>query len=306
LRIASQLTVEHGELRPPDRLPPSVASLDVVNINSVTGQHAPPPALPAEEARDPMLPAALDITVDLPGQVFVRGRGLDSEWRGKLAVAGTSAEPIVTGALDVVRGTFSLLGKDFKLTSGTIGFNGGTKIDPTIAIAAAVSTADITATVAIGGTASAPTLKLGSVPEMPQDEVLARVLFGKNVGQITPAQGLQIAAAAASLAGGGEGLLDKVRGALGLDRFDFGSGTTANNAAGNASSNAATQGALGGATVTAGKYIAEGVYVGVDQGASTRASRGKVEIEIAPNISVETDVGMTGGNGLGLNWKHDY
>jgi translocation and assembly module TamB len=157
----------------------------------------------------------------------------------------------------------------------------------------------------IGGTASAPTLKLGSVPEMPQDEVLARPL--RQDGRSDhPGAGLQIAAAAASLAGGRRRALDKVRGALGLDRFDFGSGTTANNAAGNASSNAATQGALGGATVTAGKYIAEGVYVGVDQGASTRASRGKVEIEIAPNISVETDVGMTGGNGLGLNWKHDY
>ncbi|HEX3499173.1 MAG TPA: translocation/assembly module TamB domain-containing protein [Stellaceae bacterium] len=306
LRIASQLRVEHGELRPPDRLPPSVASLDIVEINSVTGQRAPPPAqLPPQEQSDPMLPAVLDITIDLPGQVFVRGRGLDSEWRGKLAVTGTSAEPIVTGSLEVVRGTFSLLGKDFKLSSGTIGFNGDTKIDPTIAIVAEATTADITATVTIGGIASAPTLKLGSVPEMPQDEVLARVLFGKNVGQITPAQGLQIAAAAASLAGGGGGLLDKVRSALGLDRFDFGSGTTANNAAGNASSNPASQG-LGAATISAGKYIAEGVYVGVDQGASTGTSRGKVEIEIAPNISVETDVGMTGGNGLGLNWKRDY
>jgi translocation and assembly module TamB len=304
LRIVSQLRVERGELRPPDRLPPSVANLDVVEINSVTGQRAPPPQ--PEEPRNPMLPAVLDITIDLPGQVFVRGRGLDSEWRGKLNVTGTSAEPIVTGKLEVVRGIFSLLGKDFKLTTGTIGFNGGSKIDPTIAIVAEASTADITATVTIGGTASAPTLKLGSVPEMPQDEVLARVLFGKNVGQITPAQGLQIAAAAASLAGGGGGPLDKVRSALGLDRFDFGSGNTANNAAGNASSNAASQGALGGATVSAGKYVAEGVYVGVDQGASTNTSRGKVEIEIAPNISVETDVGVTGGNGLGLNWKRDY
>jgi hypothetical protein len=35
-------------------------------------------------------------------------------------------------------------------------------------------------------------------------------------------------------------------------------------------------------------------------------SKGKVEIEIAPHISVETDVGTSGGNGLGLNWKFDY
>jgi translocation and assembly module TamB len=302
-RIDARLRVDQGELRPPDRLPPSLTDLDVIEINSTAGQLQGPP--PRAE-RQPVLPMVLDVAVDLPGQVFVRGRGLDSEWRGKVAVTGTSAEPIVVGTLDVVRGVFSLLGKTFTLTRGTIHFDGGAKIDPTLDILAQVSSADITATVTIGGTASAPTVKIGSIPEMPQDEVLAHVLFGKSVGQITPAQGLQLAAAAASLAGGGPGLLDKVRSALGLDRFDFGSGTTANNAAGNASSNPAAQAPLGGATVSAGKYVAEGVYVGVDQGAGTGASRGKVEIEIAPNLSVETNVGVSGGNGLGLNWKMDY
>jgi translocation and assembly module TamB len=303
LRVASRLRVEQGELRPPDRLPPSVAKLDIVEINSATGQQSPPPK--AAESK-PMLPAALDIVVELPGQVFVRGRGLDSEWRGKLTVSGTSAAPIVVGSLEVVRGNFSLLGKDFKLTSGTIGFNGGSKIDPTLDIVAEATTADITGTVRIGGTASAPTLKLGSVPELPQDEVLSRILFGKSVGQISAAQGVQLAAAAASLAGGGGGLLDRVRSSLGLDRFDFGSGSTSNNAAGNASGNPASQSGLSGAKVSAGKYISEGVYVGVDQGASSGTSRGKVEIEIAPHVNVETDVGATGGNGLGLNWKMDY
>ncbi len=302
-RVAAQLRVDQGELRPPDRLPPSVTRLDIIEINSATGQQAPPSAPPPPH--EPVLPVALDITVELPGQVFVRGRGLDSEWRGKLAISGTSAQPIITGSLETVRGNFSLLGKDFKLTSGTIAFSGDAKIDPALDIQAAATTADITATVQIGGVASAPTLKLSSVPELPQDEIISRVLFGKSVGQITPAQGVQIASAAASLAGGGPGLLDKVRSSLGLDRFDFGSGTTGNNAAGNASSNAATS-SLGGTTVSAGKYVAEGVYVGVDQGASTGTSKGKVEIEIAPNVSIETDVGATGGNGIGLNWKLDY
>jgi translocation and assembly module TamB len=300
LRIGARLRVDQGELRPPDRLPPSVTDLEVIEINSATGERLTPPR---QTEREPVLPAILDISVELPGQVFVRGHGLDSEWRGKLTVSGTSVEPIVVGTLEVVRGVFSLLGKNFTLTHGAIHFDGGPKIDPTLDITAEASSADITATVTIGGTASAPTVKIGSVPEMPQDEVLARILFGKSVGQISPAQGLQVAAAVASLAGGGPGLLDKVRSALGLDRFDFGSAT--DNTTGNASSNA-TRSRLGGATVSAGKYVAEGVYVGVDQGAGTGASKGKVEIEIAPNFSVETNVGVSGGNGLGLNWRMDY
>jgi translocation and assembly module TamB len=300
LRIGARLRVDQGELRPPDRLPPSVTDLDIIEINSATGERLTPPR---QTEREPVLPAVLDISVEIPGQVFVRGHGLDSEWRGKLTVSGTSAQPIIVGTLELVRGVFSLLGKNFTLTHGAIHFDGGPKIDPTLDITTEASSADITATVTIGGTASAPTVKIGSVPEMPQDEVLARILFGKSVGKITPAQGLQVAAAVASLAGGGPGLLDKMRSALGLDRFDFGSAT--DNTTGNASSNA-TRSRLGGATVSGGKYIAEGVYVGVDQGAGTGTSKGKVEIEIAPNLSVETNVGVGGGNGLGLNWQMDY
>src|SRR6266851_9487282 len=97
-RVAAQLRVDQGELRPPDRLPPSVTRLDIIEINSATGQQAPPSAPPPPH--EPVLPVALDITVELPGQVFVRGRGLDSEWRGKLAISGTSAQPIIWLARD--------------------------------------------------------------------------------------------------------------------------------------------------------------------------------------------------------------
>ncbi len=41
--------------------------------------------------------------------------------------------------------------------------------------------------------------------------------------QITAAQGIQVAQAAATLAGGGPGVLDRLRGRLGLDRLVFGS-----------------------------------------------------------------------------------
>jgi translocation and assembly module TamB len=274
--------------------------LEVVEVNSKTG--------PAE-AREPKTPepasansgagvVALDIKVDLPGRVFVRGRGLDGEWRGKLTVTGSSAAPIIVGSLQVVRGSVNVLDKLFTLKEGTISFTGGSKIDPGLDMQAETNAGDITGTVKISGTASAPVIKIGSQPELPQDEVLARILFGKSVSQITPTQGLRLAAAAASLVGGGPGYLDRVRTALGLDRFDIGGGRP--------TTGATQANGLASTTVSAGKYVADGVYVGVDQGLSTSTSRAKVEIEITPNISVETRVGMSGGNALGLNWKMDY
>jgi translocation and assembly module TamB len=225
----------------------------------------------------------------MPGQVFVRGRGLESEWQGRLQVRGTTAAPELVGRLELVRGSFDVLGRRFALARGVITFDGGAAIDPRLDIVAEAQAAGVTAQAIVGGTASAPSFRLSSTPELPQDEVLARVLFNRDMGQLSAAQGIQLAQAAASLASGGPGLLDRVRGRLGLDRLDLGT----------------ADGGSTDPTVSAGRYLSEGVYVGVDQSVSGQ-SKATVEVEITPNITVETDVGSKGGAGIGLNWKRDY
>jgi translocation and assembly module TamB len=293
--VKARIRIENAEIRVPDKLPPSVAQLDVVEIDSRTGARVAPQA--PGKPKDPALPAKLDIVVEVPNQLFVRGRGLDSEWKGRVKVGGTSAEPDVVGQLEVVRGTLSLLGKNFTLTNATIGFDGGAQIDPVLDITAETKSSDITAQVIIGGRGSAPTLKLTSTPELPQDEVLARVLFNRSVGQLSPAQGIQLAAAVSTLASGGPGILDRMRGRLGLDRLDIGS-------ADQTGKSGQSSGA-GGTTVSAGKYVSEGVNVGVDQSVSGQ-SKARVEVEVFPNVTIETEAGGQSGQGIGLNWKKDY
>ncbi len=113
-----------------------------------------------------------------------------------------------------------------------------------------------------------------------------------------------MAQAAATLAGGGAGVLDKLRGGLGLDRLMLGSSQT-----GNVSSNlnpAAGGSNTGGTSVSGGKYLAEGVYVGASQGLTPQSSKVVVEIEVRPHVTVQGDFSQTGGSGLGLNYKYDY
>jgi hypothetical protein len=57
-------------------LPPNVVVLKVVETSGKT-RKKPPPALPAGTLA---LVASLDIKVDMPGNIFLRGHGLDSEW----------------------------------------------------------------------------------------------------------------------------------------------------------------------------------------------------------------------------------
>ena len=299
-KITAPLTINRADINLPESLPPNVVVVKVTEKNGASNKPAPAPA-----DSQPALPALLDITIDMPGNIFVRGHGLESEWRGRLKITGTSAAPAIAGSLEQIRGSVDLLGKTFTLTRGTITFDGSDKLDPVLDIVAEASAADITAQVNIGGFASAPKITLSSTPPVPEDEILARVLFNRGVGQITAAEGLQLAAAAGTLAGGGPGVLDRLRGGLGLDWFRLGSGPSGP-ASSTLNPRASGGAATGGTALSAGKYIAPGVSVGVSQGLSPPTSKVTVEIEVRPHLSVQGEAGQSGSTGIGLNYSYDY
>ena len=58
-------------------------------------------------------------------------------------------------------------------------------------------------------------------------------------------------------------------------------------------------------TATAGRYVADNVFIAVDQGLSSGATRGRVEIEVLPNITVRGEVEQA-RSGVGIEWQMDY
>src|SRR3546814_18728506 len=72
----------------------------------------------------------------MPRRVFVRGRGLDSEWSGRLSVQGPASSPSVTGTLDLVRGELSVVGKPFTLKAGKVTLPAGAETDPALDVTA--------------------------------------------------------------------------------------------------------------------------------------------------------------------------
>lgn len=284
--LYARIQIPRAQFLIPERLPPSVVNLDVVEIDS--RKPAGAQAKPEDSKKSPPLEVKLDIELDLPGQTFVRGRGLDSEWRGKIAVTGTSAAPALTGGIEAVQGTVQVLGKGFTLQRGEITFPSGLSADPYLDILAEHRAADIVAQVLLRGSPLSPQLTLTSQPELPQDQVLSRVLFGKSPGSITAAQGLQLAYAVRTLTSGGPGLMDRLRESTGLDRLDLGGGDGSS-----------------GPTVSGGKYIAEGVFVGIEQGARQNSTRATVEVEVLPSVTARSAVG--GSSSLvGVDWQYDY
>ncbi len=312
LDAGGTIRVNSAEIRVPETMPTQVATLDVHRPGAAppatraSAAQAPAGAPAGAPVAAPVAPSStvgLNLTIDAPGQIFVRGRGLDAELQGNLRVRGTTAAPLISGGFKMRRGTFTLVGQSLTFTTGEVTFDGSGRIDPVLNFVATTSTAVVTANLAVTGYASKPVITLGSTPQLPQDEVLAQLLFGQSASSLSPFQLAEIAAALAQIAGvggGGPGVLDSIRGKLGLDRLSVGGGNTTSSA-----------------TVEAGRYVAPGVYVGAKQGTSG-GSQATVQIDLTKGLKLETTVGTGGsatgaatsgqsqGTGVGLTYQFEY
>ncbi|RKF21960.1 DUF490 domain-containing protein [Altericroceibacterium spongiae] len=154
--------------------------------------------------------------------VEVRGMGLESEWRADIQLRGTTDDPRIGGSATVVprQGFYSFASTRFELTRGQIDFDVNGPIDPRVDIVASADVADLDVTVKVTGNAMQPTISFESSPPLPEEEILARLLFGGSITDLSATDALQLGAALASLRGGG-GMdpINSLRNAIGLDRL---------------------------------------------------------------------------------------
>ena len=228
----------------------------------------------------------MNIQINAPNRIFVRGRGLDAELGGGLLLTGTTNRVISAGRFDLIRGRLDILGKRFDLNEGAVQFQGD--LVPYLRFVTATATQTGEVRIIIEGPATAPEVSFESTPASPQDEVLAQLLFGRNISEISAFQALQLASAVATLAGcGGAGVISNLRTGFGLDDLDV---TTTDS---------------GATAVRAGKYISDNVYTDV-----TAASDGTADIsinlDISKNLTAKGTVHSDGNTGIGIFFEKDY
>jgi translocation and assembly module TamB len=155
-----------------------------------------------------------------PSRIDIDGMGLDSEWGADIILRGTTDEPRIGGEARVVRGSYSFAGTRFELERGVIEFDVNGPIDPRIDILAVSEANGIDVEVRVAGNAQQPEISFSSNPALPEEEILARLLFGGSITTLSATDALQLGAALASLRGGG-GLdpINQLRSAIGLDRL---------------------------------------------------------------------------------------
>ncbi len=289
--LGGRINLRRAELRIPESLPSSVASLAPVRqIGPLPpGRPAPPP--PRPPAAKPSLPMALDVTIAAPRAIFLRGRGLDAELGGELTLRGTLAAPIPSGGFRLRRGSFDLAGRRLDFTRGVIGFDSA-NFSPSLDFLATARSRTHTINLTITGSPAAPQLLVTAEPDLPQDEALARLLFDRETGRLSPFEIVTITQAAAQLAGlptPGLNAVDRLRRGLGLDRLGVGSD------------------GAGRAAVEAGGYVAPGVYLGIRQGTAGGTPGVGVQVELTPRLRLEGET-STGpaGDRLGITWQREY
>lgn len=235
----------------------------------------------------------LDIRVRADNRLFVSGMGLESEWSARINVGGTSAAPQVRGQLEIVRGTYSFASRRFEVERGVITFQGNQLTNPTLDLAASTTAEGITATLNVSGTAQAPQIAFTSSPNLPQEEVLARLFFGTNVTNLSATEAIQLAAAVNSLRGsGGGGLnpLGTLKSATGIDRLRI---------------LGADENSGRGTSLAAGKYITDDIYIEIITDARGFTA---TQLEIALNraLSLLSQTGSFGGSSVSLRYSRDY
>jgi translocation and assembly module TamB len=227
----------------------------------------------------------LDLTITAPGHILVHGRGLDAELGGSLRLTGTLTKPNPVGAFSLRRGRLSILTSRLEFIHGNITFAGD--FGPELDFLARTQAGGATIETAVTGQASDPQFAFTSSPDLPQDEILSRLLFGTPSGQLTTGQALALAQAAAQYSGG-DGAFESLRRALGLGGLDV------------------NLGASGGPSVGLQRALNSRVSVGVKAGATAAQTGVGVDVRVTDKVKVQGEVGSNGAASVGIGAEYEW
>jgi translocation and assembly module TamB len=263
MTASGRIHLNRVDMQIPERLPVGIVVL------KLSGGPAANIAATPEQSRN----IALNLIIDAPREIFIRGRGMDAELGGTVRVTGDLNHPHPDGDFKLRNGQYMLAGQVLVFNQGAVGFDNNSLTNPSLNFVAISTRNNITATVTVTGSVRQMKIALSSIPVLPQDEVLANLLFGKGAASLSALQMVQISAALASLTGVTSGIgdpLESARKLLGLDRLSAGGVNPA---------------------LDAGRYIAPGVYLGAKQGFSGGAPQPVIQIDLTTHLKLEGGVG---------------
>ncbi|WP_320201419.1 translocation/assembly module TamB domain-containing protein [Agrobacterium sp. rho-13.3] len=285
--LGGTITLEKSAITIPERLPASLAQIDMKHKNAPAAVRLQQQKLNADKGGSgSSSPITLDLQVNAPSGIFVRGRGIDAELTGSLTVKGTAVDPVVSGGFEMKRGRLEILTRRLDFTTGDITFGGG--LVPVLNMAAESTAGSTTVTISVTGNANDPAFAFTSSPALPQDEVMAQLIFGQSMSKLSALQIARLADAAGQLAGGrSTSLFDSLRSNLGIDDLDISTDSE------------------GQARVSAGKYLNERTYLELQQSGSSGA-KAIINLDVGRGVKLRGEAGGDGEGAAGIFYEKEY
>ncbi|WP_339758967.1 translocation/assembly module TamB domain-containing protein [uncultured Hoeflea sp.] len=287
-QLGGSVLLDETTITVPDTLPSSIAQLDVTHKNAPADIQSQAERLSGGGSGGSSGGIGLDVRVQA-SRIFVRGRGMDVELGGSLRLTGSTAAPVAAGGFELVRGRLSVLGKRLDFTRGRLNFAGS--VVPILDLAASSQSGSTTVTVLIRGPANEPEFSFTSSPDLPEDEVLAQLVFGRSMSSLSPLQIAQLAEAAGQLTGAvkGGGLVEQLRRATGVDDIDV-----------------RTDEETGDTSLGVGKYLNDRTYLGIESGSSAGSGKARIDLDIGRGIKLRGEASSDGETKGGIFYEREY
>jgi len=255
--LTGDALIKEAEVSIPEGFKSKIPSLSVTYVNAPEDFESP--------IKKEKFAFYLDVYLNAPKNVFLRGRGLTAELKGEIKLEGSINNLITKGHLDLIKGDFLFSGHSFDLTKGEFVF-GEEGALPFLFLSAQTNIQGITITATLSGQLDSPTLDFRSMPPLPLSSILSYLLFGSDISEISALQAVTLASTAASLAGGSTDILEATRKKLGVDRLAV----------------ISSPGSTGEEdfAVQIGKYVAKGVLISFSQGVEQGSTNIVIEVDL--------------------------
>ncbi|MFU8788125.1 MAG: translocation/assembly module TamB domain-containing protein [Methylobacter sp.] len=235
-----------------------------------------------EVAASVNIDAAIDI--ELGKLVSFSGKGLETQLSGKLHINKTGEKIAMYGHVDMEKARYKSYGQDLTVRKGRFLFNG--PIDKPWLDVEAIRVSkgkDVTAILSLTGPLAAPKTQLSSQPALPEAEVLAYLVTGGPLNQVSKSEGNRLAGAAISY---GAGQVSWLTDKLGVDEFAVEEGAS-----------------LQDTLATVGQYLTPDFYVGAKVGLFNRQAVLVLKHKLTNTLNVETQTGTS--QRIKLNYEID-
>ncbi len=222
----------------------------------------------------------INVKVMLGDNIEIKGMGISGKLSGNLNLSNINTNNILVadGEIVINNGRYAAYGQELSIDEGRIIYNKVSLNNPTLSLTTTRIVDDITVGLRVRGYLSSLDITLFSSSNLPQEEILSYIVFGRPLNSLTSGEGQDLIGAATALGIRKSGFLtDKLATMFGLDQLALSGSTTQN------------------ASIVVGKYINPKLYLSYGLGIIDKISTAKLNYKLSNKFSLEAERSLETG-----------